>query len=86
MWAWVSKKIGAVSGFVILGLMLLSAWKRNGKDEAKLEGEKEKSKEQEKRHEKAIEIVKTVEDVRGKNAIAPDSTIISRLRNKWQRD
>lgn len=47
---------------------------------------KQKSKEQDAKHEKAIEVIKAVKDVENKNALAPDSTIINRLRNKWQRD
>ncbi len=86
MWALISKKVGAFFGFVALALVLFATWKRQGRDEANLKNEKVKSKEQEVKHEKQTEILKKVKDVENKNVLAPDSTIISRLRDKWQRD
>ena len=86
LWGWILKKIEVIGGLISLLILLIFTFRKQGKDEQKLEYEEEKFKEQESRHEKNTETLKVVEDVKNKNALSPDSDVVDRLRSKWQRD
>ena len=86
MWVWIASKFQVVFGFVVMGIILLYSFKRHGKDEEKLKGEKEKSKRQEIEHETQNETFKAVNNVKNENDKLSDSNIVDKLRSKWQRD
>lgn len=86
MWAWLTGKLAGIGAFIGVAAIIVLSLLRQGRQKEELKQEKAKSKEQDIKHNKQIEIIKAVKDVETKNTNAPDSTIINRLRSKWQRD
>ena len=86
MWAWITAKASGFVAFLAVAAIIVTSLLRQGRQKEALKNEKAKSKEQDAKHEKQIEVIKVVKDVEIKNATVSDSTIINRLRDKWQRD
>lgn len=86
MWAWVTGKFASVLAFIGVAAIIIISLIKQGQQKEELKSEKAKAKEQDEKRNKQIEIIKVVKDVENKNALAPDSAVINRLRDKWQRD
>ena len=86
MWAWISGKLASVIALLSVAAIIVVSLLKQGQQKEELKQEKEKAKEQDTKHEKQVETIRTAEDVKAKNANVSDSTIVNRLRKKWQRD